>query len=296
MRSLLMNAMKLKKKRISLIILLVIISLIPFVIISGCMDTFNPRLFTSSYEYNLQIRTDSPLYNVTFIVPLPVKNDEPMIGNKTFSQDDFQQPDVSATLTQSPPGLNLTGAVPLSGYQPWFIVIKTDKFAPVNGSSLVYSVKMNNEHFYTELTDFQVVPNPASTGSLLVPKFNFTWKEPVVKNSDSYLIRYLPLTTPEDTIIFADYQTTPTTHVTISSSYSVENSWREAYDDTYMNSYRDIFSVQFTGNRNAWSTMPGSIQSDSDVWDGWYPNTTNPEWQQVLTHPLANPYIPPYST
>ena len=154
------------EKRISVKILLAIFSLIGLMIISGCTDTFNPRLFTSAYEYNLQIQTDSPLYNVTFIIPLPVKDGVPVVGNKTLTADDFRQPGISAELTQSPPGLNLTDAVPLQGYQPWFVVLKADKLTPVNGSTGVYAMKKDN--YFAPLLNYHIsgsspirlVPNP----------------------------------------------------------------------------------------------------------------------------------------
>jgi hypothetical protein len=287
-------------KKDSMKIFLVVISLVSLILISGCLDSFNPRLFTSSYEYNLQIQTDRPLYNVTFIIPLPVKDGIPVVGNKTLTADDFRQPGISAELTQSPPGLNLTGSVPLQGYQPWFVILKADELVPVNGSSVVYSMEKNNIHYYTQLTNFRVVPNPVGTESLIVPKFNFTWKDPEKEKIDQYIIWYKPYVIPQDTTVFVDYQTLSSANITLALSYSVRNSWIEAYDDWYINDNKEIFSEQFTGIKNGWNNISGLMYSGHYPGVTWdienYPNVTNPEWQQVLNHPLVNPYIPPYSS
>jgi len=290
-----MNATGLIKKRTSVIIFLAVFSLISLIIISGCTDSFHPRLFSSAYEYNLQIQSDRPLHNATFIIPLPVKDGVPLVGNQTLTADDFRQPGVSATLTQSPPGLNLTGAVSLQGYQPWFVVIRADELAPVNGSSEVYSAEKSNIHYYTQLKNFRVAPNPRGIESLIVPKFNFTWKDPEVKKATLYAIWYTPYKIPQETQIYADYNTTSSARVIISFSYFEKNMWFEGYDDSFSNKYQDQFIKQYDGEKHEWNFMNGTIQSVSD-WDLWYPNTTNPEWQQVLNHPLVDPYIPPYSS
>ena len=283
------------ERRVSAIGLLVVFSLVSLIIISGCLDSFNPRLFQSTTAYDLQIQSASPIHNATFIIPLPVKDGIPMVGNKTLTADDFRQPGISATLTQSPPGLNLTGAVPIQDYQPWFVILRADELVPANGSSGVYSVEMRNIHYYTQLTNFRVIPNPVGTESLIVPKFNFTWKDPEVKKTEFYVIQYSPYRVPHDTLLYTDYQTVPSAHVTISFSYLVKNMWFEEYDDSFSNDYQDQFIEPFIGENHGWCSVHGSIRSVSE-WNLWYPNATNPEWQQVLNHPLVDPYIPPYSS
>jgi hypothetical protein len=122
-------------------------------------------------------------------------------------------------LTQSPPGLNLTGSVPLQGYQPWFVILRVDELAPVNGSRTVYSMKKDDYFHYTQLTNFRVVPNPVGTESLIVPKFNFTWKDPEVEKAILYVIWYNPYKAPHDTLIYIDYHTLPLAKVTIPFGY-----------------------------------------------------------------------------
>jgi hypothetical protein len=257
-------------------------------------------MFSSDYIYKMGIQSDSPIHNITFIIPLPVKDGTPIVGNEILTADDFRQPGMSATLTQSPPGLDLTGAVSLQGYKPWFVVIRGDEMTPVNGSNTVYTVKKEDYFHHSQLTNYRVVPNPFGSESLIVPKFNYSWKDPDVEKADLYNIWYKSNQVPQYTFCFADYQASPSAQVTVSFSVSGENSWREAYDDTYENHYRDSFSEQFNGERHGWYSVPGSIQSGD--FPGYaisfeaYPNATNPEWQQVLNHSLVNPYMPSYST
>lgn len=289
-----MNETGLVKKRTSEIVLLVIFSLlISLTLISGCTDSFNPRLFTSAYEYNLQIQSDTSLHNVTFIIPLPVRDGAPLVGNQTLTAEDFRQPGVSAVLTQSPPDLNMSGAVSLpAGYQPWFVVIRADELAPANGSSAVYTMKKDDYIDSAQLSHFRVTPDPVGTESLIVPKFNFTWKDPEVKNAKRYAIWYNPYQIPQETQIYADYNTTSSARVTISFSYFEKNMWFEGYDDSFSNKYQDQFIKQYNGEKHEWNFVNGTIKSVSD-WDVWYPNATNPEWQQVLNNPPVDPSKPP---
>jgi hypothetical protein len=257
--------------------------------ISGCLDSFNPRLFTSAYQFDLQIQTDNPLYNVTFIIPLPVNDGIPVVGSKTLTADDFQQPGISATLTQSPPGLNLTGSVPLQGYQPWFVILKADEMAPVNGSSMVYSMKKDDYIQHTQLKNFRIVPSPVGIEFLIMPKFNFTWKDPEVEKAKLYVIWYKPYKFPHDTLLYADYNTNPSANVTISFMYYGKNMWFEEYDNSYVNTYQEPFSTQLNGNNHGWHRVSGFIMSEDYPWGfEQYPNATNPEWQQALNQ------TPPY--
>jgi len=288
--------------KIGAIVLLVIFSLlISLTLLSGCTDSFNPRLFTSAYEYNLQIQSDTSLHKVTFIIPLPVKNGMPVVGNDALTADDFQQLGISAYLTQSPPGLNLSDAVSLpAGYQPWFVVIRADELAPANGSSAVYTMKKDDYIDPPQLSHFRVTPNPVGTESLIVPKFNFTWKDPEVKNAKRYAIWYNPYQIPHNTLLYADYYAVPSANVSVSFGYYGQNMWFEEYDNSYTNSYQESFSVQLNGEQHGWYSTPGFIRSGA--FPGYssgfeeYPNATNPEWQQVLNNPPVDPSKPPSSS
>ena len=252
--------------------LLAVLSFVFFAImVSGCMDTssqsqdtfsFGPRMFTSLYEYHVQLLSDSPIYNATFIIPLPVKNGTPVAGIETLTADDFQQPGTSVSLTQSPPGLNLSTAVSLpAGYQPWFAVITADMLAPVNDTDVVFTVNKYNNSKYTRLTNYRFVPNPIGYEALIVPKLNFTWKDPRVAEIRPDVIRYKTYNVPQNTLIFAGYHSTPSAHITVAFSYSVLNGWFQGFgDDSYENYYQESFSEQFNGEQQGWHLVSGSIQ------------------------------------
>ena len=252
-------------------------------LVSGCLVTSGPRLFFSTYHYNLQIQSDTPLYNVTFIIPLPVKNGMPVVGNDALTADDFQQPGISAYLTQSPPGLNLSDAVSLpAGYQPWFAVIRADNLTPVNESGEVYTLNKYTSYKYTRLKEFRVVPNPVGYEALIVPKFNFTWKDPRPVELKGDIVRYQIYTIPEDTSIFTDFRTKKSANISIVFSYSVRNHWTQGYDDSWGNFYQEIFIAHFNGEPQGWYPMPGSIQSEPPYAYLWYPNLTSSSWQHIL--------------
>ena len=166
-----MNVTGLMKKGTSTIIILVIFLLISLILIQGCTDStdsdhLTSRTFLSNYHYGLQFSSDRPLYNVTFIIPLPVKEGVPLVGDYRLTHEDFQQPGFSATLTQFPPGLNLTGAVPLQGYQPWFVVICADSMIPANKSGELYILQKDVFVRYNNITNYRIIPNPLGSESL----------------------------------------------------------------------------------------------------------------------------------
>lgn len=70
-------------------LLLVIIGLIT--ITAGCSESVEPRLFHSSSGYKLHIQTDEPLSNVTFYIPLPVKNGTPVVGAAELTPGVFER-------------------------------------------------------------------------------------------------------------------------------------------------------------------------------------------------------------
>jgi hypothetical protein len=277
-----------------LAILVLASAIILALLASGCLVTSGPYGLFSMYQYNLQIQSDTALHNVTFIIPLPVKNGMPVVGNDTLTADDFQQPGISAYLTQSPPEIHLSDAVSLpAGYQPWFVVIKADNLTPANESGELYTLNMHSSYDYTRLKDFRVVPNPVGYEALIVPKFNFTWKEPKVAVAKEEVIQYQSYLVPQDTLMSADYQTIPSANVTVAFSYSVGNHWTQWYDESWENFYQESFTTHFKGEPQGWHRISGSIEPVPD-YDNivWYPNLTCPYWQQILNQ--TPPYSPPY--
>ena len=71
---------------------------------AGCISNPTPRAFSTNTDYKLQILSTEPLYNVTFYLPLPVKNGTPMAGPLVLTKEYFAQGNVSVDIVRSPPG------------------------------------------------------------------------------------------------------------------------------------------------------------------------------------------------
>jgi len=220
---------------------------------------------------------------------LPVKEGIPLIGDHRLTNEDFQQSGISATLTQSPSGLNLTDATAFPEYQPWFVIIRADSLIPANKSGEVYSMQKDVFVRYNNITRYRIIPNPRGSESLVVPKYNYSWKDPQISETRDENIKYSPYRVPEETITFLDYMTSPSANVTISFTYSGSNNWNEGDDAWYYNSYHETFSERFEGVKNGGYFISGFIQSDEY---GWYPNLSYPLWQKLLnqTPPHSSPY------
>lgn len=104
------------------VLVIILCLIITTILCSGCLD-LNLRSFQSSYDFQINIKHKGQLSNAMFIIPLPLKNNTPMIGLYILTQDDFIKDNISIKLTQSPPGLNLSELKTKTGLNPYFIII-----------------------------------------------------------------------------------------------------------------------------------------------------------------------------
>jgi hypothetical protein len=248
-------------------------------LMSGCITDLDPRMFKSSYDYDIEIRSDGPLSNVTFIIPLPVKNNTPMLGPKTITDDDFKRENISIGLSRAPPGLNVTGTVTQEGYDPWFVIIRSDEMNPSKPGNFVYRMEKNVDL----VLDSPVFPvntlYPIGNESLIVPKYDLTWVDPEIvevrQANVVYKSRYLSQKTP----LYVQYSASPKTRVDVMVTIVGTNSWKQEYDASLGNTYEDYFSSSFVGEQDKWMLMNGKIGS---MYDAVYPDYAHPGWQKAL--------------
>ncbi|WP_148277566.1 hypothetical protein [Methanoregula formicica] len=128
--------------------------------------------------------------------------------------------------------------------------------------------------------DFSLVNTlyPIGNGSLIVPKYNFTWESPRIRDIQNTNIHYIPRKIPEKTAIFARYNASDKTRVSVSFSLQGRNTWKQGYDDWVGNTYSEFFSGYYTGPQSGWRSIHGEMQ----LLDGIYPNPAHPEWQKTL--------------
>jgi hypothetical protein len=276
-----------KEKIDSMKLFLASISLIILIITSGCTDDFKPKMFRSIAKYTVDVQSNGPVENVTFIIPLPVKNGTPMIGSEILEKKDFIQDNISIEFSNNPQGLNRTGAETLQGYEPLFLVIRADRMVSANPGpfATIYHFEKETDYPVGHFNSFINTQNPVGNESLITPKFNFIWQEPKIEKIGITDIFYQPQKIPEQTTIYVNYQASSQTHVGIYFDVEGSNYWNEGLDEWKMNTYRDDFSKTFSGgSQTGWYFVDGNLE----LLYGIYPNTTNPEWQQALNQP------PPY--
>lgn len=260
-------------------IIFVIASLLLLSTITGCITDLDPRMSSSTHQYSINIQSDKPLENATFIIPIPIKNNTPMLGSNVFIVEDFQKEKIDIELIQFPAGLDLTTVPQIEGYTPWFVVIHADRFIPDQTTLTIYQMK-KNIRIEQQKPNFSIINtlHPIGNESLIVPKYNFSWQEPYVDRIQAANIRYAPNSIPEKTMIYSDYQTSASTRVSIAFSLEGRNTWKQGYDDWIGNTYSEFFSKHFTGPQTGWFLINGEMK----LQDGFYPNPNNPEWQEVL--------------
>jgi hypothetical protein len=163
----------------------------------------------------MRIATTEPIINVTFSIPLPVKNGVPKVGEYLISKGDFGYTGYFINFTDSPPGLNLEGAYPVPDNRPLFACIRTDamrgniSYYIPNTSYLVDIDKIENHDnprlFFNTLY-------PIGNESVLLPKFDFALPSPVEDRGKylRYLIGYKSVWIRQSIPVYADYNATPT--------------------------------------------------------------------------------------
>lgn len=246
--------------------------------ITGCITDLDPRMFHSSYQYEISIRSDSPLSNVTFILPLPVKNNTPMVGSKILTVDDFKKENTSIEFTRAPYGLNTSGSTFHEGYDPWFVIIRSNEMLPEEPGNYVYHIE-KEERLIPDVPTYSVnTLYPLGNESVFSPKQDFSWHEPGVADVQSDTIRYQQNRQSQKTIIFTNYSAKPETKVEIWINIQGYNSWKQGYDASIGNTYHDNFWKILTGPQPGWTTISGEFESGS----GPYPNFNHPDWQKAL--------------
>jgi hypothetical protein len=268
--------------RLGSLMFFLIISLL--VITAGCtFYSVEPRMFHSFYRYELSVKSDEPISNVTIIVPLPVKNDTPTVGSHILTEKDFEKDNVNIEFTQSPKGESISDFNYSRGYQPCFVVIYADQLIPSERGNFLYSVEKDVDIFPESQVFIVNTLFPVGNESLIVPKLEFSWHDPEVAEVWPRNIRYRQNPISQKTMIYTNYSAKPGTKVEIWFKIQGYNSWKQEYDAGMENDYHDYFGKILTGDQSGWIIINGEFQSGN----GLYPNYDNPDWQKVLNQTVS---------
>jgi len=266
--------------------------LIFLILAAGCTSGYrgNLRDFYLDFSYSLSVSANEPISNVTFYIPLPVKNGVPMVGPIVLDETDFARQNISVEIVASPPGLaNLTGVYPFADNEPRFLKISADRLFPdarpdgPGPYQLFYLIK-NRTNLESSLS-FIDTANPYSNETVFLPKLNFTLPAPTPDSSLSDSIYYSgsrPKVLEEIPIhgvpIYTEYSASPTTEVRIVSSIENANRWMDRPIGGGGNFYHDDYVWHRRGESHGWQTAIGYYEPGV----GDYPNYDHPAWREVL--------------
>jgi hypothetical protein len=245
----------------------------------GCLSTASdyPKFLSSKYEYILEITTTDPLYNATFYLPIPVKNDMPMVGNKLLNPMDFEREGYTISFTRIPPDFSpQSGEYQISGNDPWFVRINADIWP--NGS---YRVELYNEtHDVESPMLFIDTLHPIGNESIILPKWSFSPQQPMRRplgNPLSDFIQYSSNKNKQTTWIYSNYSTKSNPVVTIGIQMKGINQWLNDYDSWAINEYNDFFFGGISGEQGE-----HLLNGEFTVADGYYPDLSSSKWQQFM--------------
>lgn len=234
--------------------IVILIGFISMIFINAYIGNAYLASLSGTYTYTTTITTDSPLSNVTLFIPVP----EDRTGNS---------PVIAAwsagTVTGIPAGW--TGTLFGTGKSTLVkitvpLVMPPEGTTPEKPYSITLSVNASSKnHVETE--------DPVGNGVSFRPAYYL--KEgtcpqglpasPGGEQCDSF-----------ETTIYADYLTSPTASVSISSDLAGENRW-EIFGP-HSNGYRTGIAVALTGENHGWTRAKGVLTTHIGTYDE--PNTT----------------------
>jgi hypothetical protein len=254
---------------------------------TGCISESPPRGCLSHYSFDIFIDVNETITNATFYIPVPVKNGIPRVGPVILDKDQFAQENFRVDLVQSPPGLNLSGAYPVPGSQPWFLRISSEKIEPKPSVGSEYTIEIvNSTHSYSPDV-FMNSLYPLGNESVILPKLDFSppFHQEIDSRSPEW-IEYAPARTQQTTLVYADYSASPTTRLEIHSYLLGFNAWSDPLTPGVVNTgidgggneYQDSYSWTGCGESHGWHLAEGMYGSTKGV----YPNFSHARWKEIV--------------
>ena len=238
-----------------------------------------PRDLQKTSDYLLQIDTNSPLQNATFLVPLPVKNNQPVIGAKKLTPGDFSKTGFSIDFPQQYPEWTPDGShsdFSLIANHPHYLRIRAVLWPK---GRTEWNVHDETNGIMTPLLFFDTL-SPIGNESVLLPKLDFSPPEypQILRKYPEYSeIYYIPERADESSLIYTDFISNNETEVFVYVEVRGDNYWRDNDDTGGSNYYSDKIEGN-TGNNRGWNVITGELR----VGNGPYPDLSSPRWQKLI--------------
>ena len=253
-----------------LVVLLALLVALTF--LCGCFSE-EPHNIVKFYSYSLGIKTTTPIENVTFLIPVPTRDDRPAIGSISIS-DEFYDPDNdfhSSYPLRIPEHYTLT-VVPVDGQ--YYLRLTAPFMDPAEPVSMIFH---NRTSLAGDLRP-DIVPlmintlHPLGNESLFSPKQNLTLTagSPDVVQTSGYNLRgySYSYTIP----VYAYYENG--TRVDITSSMWGHNEWDAGFDGGGSNQYSDRYRLTVTGKPQGWVSAEGVMTAGEGSYREWQLNSS----------------------
>jgi len=202
---------------------------------------------TGTYTYSCTITTDSPLYNVTLFIPVPVdgNGNSPMASE--FSNRTMQgvPPDWETTLFD-------TGKSTL-------LKVETPAIVPPEGTtaSRPYTITFTSETASRSAIDTR---DPVEKSTMFRPVQELG-ESACTQGPAGGSARCFTYTTA----VYADYQASAGTTVTITSAVTGKNTWN--IFGPHSNEYHTDISTRIEGENHGWAVFAGRLSSGTGTYD-----------------------------
>ncbi|MDD3621874.1 MAG: Yip1 family protein [Methanofollis sp.] len=228
-----------------------------FVVFSNIPE--GPSYLSTRYTYDLSIQTQTPIENVTFLLPVPTYHDRPAIGSEpitdTFYSDRLPE-NVTSTLVQ------------VDGR--YYLRLTTPSMDAGDEISLHYQ----NRTSLDKEVDPEAVPqmintlHPFGNESLFAPAQGLTPVGGLGAPGEGKAHGTDPGFSYSYTIpVYAHYENG--VQVEIASDIEGVNSWAEYFDAWMSNWYSDRYSLTITGEPEGWTSAEGTVVAGAGVYREW---------------------------
>ncbi|AKB80793.1 hypothetical protein MSBR3_0215 [Methanosarcina barkeri 3] len=191
--------------------------------------------FTSVYDYDVILTTDSTLSNATLYLPLPVINNTSSVGVDTVEHHfNNNNPSWEYALVDTEHGLMLS--------------MKNEKAKSIDLSTMVFS----NQTIDTM--------NPLGNEMVLMPKYNLTHN---VNASGAY-----SRTSEQfdyESRVYASYETSSNANTSISIYLDARNEWW--IGGWQSNNYREKVEIMLSGPQDGWTAVNGELVTGEGTYE-----------------------------
>jgi hypothetical protein len=210
-------------------------------------ETAYRNTLTGTYTYNCTITTDSPLYNVTLFIPVPVDStgNSPMVSEFSSHGMKGVPADWETTLFD-------TGKSTL-------LKVMTPAIIPPENTtkSHPYTITFSSETSSHTPIDTR---DPFEKSAMFRPVQALSENTCLQGSTDGS-----PRCFTYTTSVYADYRTTGDTTVTITSAVTGKNTW--TIFEPRSNEYHTDISVSMKGENHGWAVLNGELSSGAGTYD-----------------------------